>query len=147
MYNSFVTAMTPSWMVTDFKHWLEIMSDEEYARWLNEPEQKKLWPSECENGRQPPTPIKEDQRMLDPGQAAPLAYDPSYCELPPDLMFAHDAVFPEDEPVADVDLSFPEYRENWWDEVEADRNILSRGSMKNRVDDYLKNSKKISCLC
>jgi hypothetical protein len=142
MFNMCVTQSLNPENIAEFRHWLEVMSDEEFARWLNEPEQKKLW-KDCPSYFGIVGPDVKNEEPI----RKSLAYDPKYCELPPDLMFAHEAIFPEDEPVEDVDLSFPEYRENWWDEVEADRNIVARGNMDNRVDDYLKNSKKISCLC
>lgn len=142
-YNSVVTASLPKKIVTQFKHWLGMISDEEYAKWLNEPDQKKLWeqctynPSDnIQTG--PGVPNEQPKRA-----AAPLNYHPEVCELPPEMMFMHDAVFAEDDKVDDISLNFPEDRSNIWDEIEADRTISSRGSHTKRAQQYLDESKKV----
>ncbi len=55
------------------------------------------------------TPEQRSQNHFDrkpcPGQSFP--YDPAFCELPPGLMFMHDAVFAEGEIPESVDVWWP----------------------------------------
>jgi len=124
-------------LVKKIGHWLGIISDEDYASWLNEPEQKKLW-AKCDII--PATNTNQPKKIT-----TPLIYDPAIAELPPELMFMHEAVMAENEKVEDVELKFPEFKGNWWDELAADENIISRGQTKKhdyRVNKYLDESTK-----
>ncbi len=75
---------------------------------------------------------------------APLAYDPGVCELPPELMFMHEGVFQEGEEIPDIDLKFPAYKVDWWEEMEADERITGgRGRASGRVERYLEQSEEV----
>lgn len=113
---------------------MQVMNEERRLKWLKENITGRVeWPA---RGRTYTGLAREVPNII------ACEFDRRICELPPELMFMHEAIFPHGTVVEDIELKY-EAPQMFDACTEVDLEELKYRTIRkldNRVDDYLNNS-------